>query len=233
MMDEDNALSSYCGLPILPADSPAIDIAAVGRLKHAALFRASEKFGSQSGLARYLGVSVHAVSAWVNLKKCPSDEILTPDVQRKLLEATGQHTCDLFPEELRAAVDFLRAPKKFAKVERVELEAIREYALTVGKRFKSLAAPSDQRAIIEDSNSKLLSIIDSNLRPRYATAIKLAFDLHGTGALTLREIGEALGVGTERARQIISQAIRRLREPCVKANILVDFDLADDVEEYQ
>jgi len=53
----------------------------------------------------------------------------------------------------------------------------------------------------------------ATLAPRERKVITLRFGLSGDEPLTLREIGEAVGVSRERARQIEEEALEKLRHP--------------------
>ena len=53
----------------------------------------------------------------------------------------------------------------------------------------------------------------ATLTPREKKVITLRFGLDGDEPLTLREIGEAVGVSRERARQIEEEALEKLRRP--------------------
>ena len=52
-------------------EAEGINLAAVTKMKHAALWQASKQFGGQAGLARHLKVRASEFGKWVNLQKCP------------------------------------------------------------------------------------------------------------------------------------------------------------------
>ncbi len=75
-----------------------------------------------------------------------------------------------------------------------------------------LMLPAMQDAII-DQQDKLKSIEHalSTLTPREGKVIRLRFGLGGGDEHPLKEVGVALGVSTERVRQIEAKALRKLR----------------------
>jgi RNA polymerase primary sigma factor len=62
----------------------------------------------------------------------------------------------------------------------------------------------------------------NSLPPRERVALELRYGLADGVTYTLEEVGRKLGVTRERARQIESQALGRLRDPRVR-NELVDY----------
>ena len=87
-------------------ESPGIDVTAVAKLKHADLWLASKKMGSQSALAKHLGISPSELGGWVNLKRVPPalpvgdrwTEDYMCQMEGKLLALTGKSWDELFPE---------------------------------------------------------------------------------------------------------------------------------------
>lgn len=71
------------------------------------------------------------------------------------------------------------------------------------ERFRNLERTDDLEQTVDE--------VLEELPERERQVVKLHFGLGNTGALTLAEIGEHLGVTRERARQIEGQALRRLR----------------------
>ena len=55
-------------------EEDGIDVTAVTKLKHADLYAAAKSVGSQSALAKHLGISAQELGRWCNLKGCPPNE---------------------------------------------------------------------------------------------------------------------------------------------------------------
>ena len=72
-------------------------------------------------------------------------------------------------------------------------------------------SPTDtaERDLLRDEMAAMLD----GLPPREVRAVRMRFGLDGGRPLSLKEIGDRMGVTRERARQIIVQALRRLRHP--------------------
>ena len=56
-----------------------------------------------------------------------------------------------------------------------------------------------------------IAVALSRLAPRERRVIEMRFGFQGSRAHTLQEVGAALGVSRERARQIEAKALKRLR----------------------
>jgi RNA polymerase primary sigma factor len=67
----------------------------------------------------------------------------------------------------------------------------------------------DETAFDDQEIGQIQGLLDS-LAPREAEVLRLRFGLDDTAPLTLREIGERLGVSRERVRQIESRALQKL-----------------------
>jgi RNA polymerase primary sigma factor len=71
-------------------------------------------------------------------------------------------------------------------------------------------APQDE--IIESDNLKLIYEVMENMDPREADILRMRFGLDNTEPMTLKEIGETLGLTRERVRQIESEILKRLAQ---------------------
>lgn len=67
-----------------------------------------------------------------------------------------------------------------------------------------------EHELLRDDVARMLH----SLPPREVRALRMRFGLDGLPPLTLKEMGDRMGVTRERARQIVAQALRRLRHPC-------------------
>ncbi len=120
-----------------------------------------------------------------------------------------------------------------------------EYMLQVAQRPISLEMPTDHDSesvmgdFIEDEDSpapeettlqemleeRVHELLDT-LPPREALVLRLRYGLPAGEIHTLKEIGEKLGITRERVRQIEAQALRRLRHPSLRKE-LVDYVKSD------
>ena len=76
---------------------------------------------------------------------------------------------------------------------------------------ESSPSPSDaaESALLRESLSEMMS----SLTPREARVVRMRFGFDGRPAMSLEEVGDKIGVTRERARQIVQQALRKLRHP--------------------
>ena len=94
-------------------------ITLTAKLRHAALWEAVKKCGSQSALAKQLGISASEIGLWINLKRVPSEKC-GKVVEKALYELTGQTLDELFPKELRENTEFLQHEKSLEVTREVE-----------------------------------------------------------------------------------------------------------------
>ncbi len=71
------------------------------------------------------------------------------------------------------------------------------------------SASPDEKLIESDDLQRVLTLLDE-LEPREATVLKLRFGLEGNEPMTLKQIGQMLGLTRERVRQIETEALRKL-----------------------
>lgn len=79
--------------------------------------------------------------------------------------------------------------------------------------------PVELQAYQRVLRQELSEILASTLKPREHQVLTLRFGLNGTAPLTLEEIGALLGLTRERARQIETRAINKLRNPALLARL--------------
>lgn len=72
--------------------------------------------------------------------------------------------------------------------------------------------PSPERAAVEMLFHEELTVIVNRLPARDAQILRWRYGLDGASPQTLAEVGEALGVSRERARQLEGRALKRLKE---------------------
>lgn len=210
-----------------PDDTPAtggVAITAVTKLKHAALWAAVKKYGSQSEVARRLKVSDISFSSWVTLKHCPPTEPKGRWTARRLaaldkrfIKICGEPMATLFPPELRQNVAFMRSPKYFERTAIVHAAALEAHANATRDRLLEQSAEPLARLEWEEQHEVLKHALETVLNEKERFVVKSHFglddDAKPTGySMTFKEIGEALGLSVERARQIENKALRKLQE---------------------
>ncbi len=83
----------------------------------------------------------------------------------------------------------------------------------LGSLIEDTTSPSPtettERELLRDEMARMLE----GLPPREVHALRMRFGLDGGRPLTLKEMGDRMGVTRERARQIVVKALRRLRHP--------------------
>lgn len=189
-----------------------IDITAVSKLKHSELWEASKKYGSQSALAKFLGVNENVMCGWINLKSVPGPRLITErgdELDAKLTIATGKGLDELFPEALRQAKEFLAARDKTIE-QRATLsrQALEYYARETTSRLE-YTFPDIDSCQLQDDVSSLLE----ELTAREEHALTIRFGLDGNGTRSYREMAKEMGCSIERCRQIEDKAIRKMQQP--------------------
>jgi len=195
-------------------------VTAAVRIKHGDLRQAANLLGSQTALAKHLGVSVGAMTDWCNLRKCPpTEEMLRSnpgryypwtiqrlaELEKKLFDLTGKVLDDLFPPELRRVCGSIQT----------KIEQTKE----VGTFF--LAQHSAQRLVLPSPITQveqrelreiLIQMVDS-LPPRLKDMVEMRYGLKDGIEKTLDEVAEANAISRERARQLLAFAVRKLQQP--------------------
>src|SRR5207237_9582414 len=87
-----------------------------------------------------------------------------------------------------------------------------EEAATVGDLVASAEAPLEE-AVATDERGQVIETMLDGLLPREAVVLRLRFGFEDDRRWTLEEIGAKIGVTRERARQIESEALVKLRHP--------------------
>lgn len=94
-----------------------------------------------------------------------------------------------------------------------------------GELFDYLEDPSptpEEEAIIADRHDVLMRCLAEFLKPKERQVMILRYGLDSGTPLTLREIGEELGITRERVRQLEERALRKLRVRFIKDNITME-----------
>ena len=122
-----------------------------------------------------------------------------------IAEQLGCELWDIFPLHLYG-LDASVIVKEVHSAEFIGLEAAR--------LLPDVSPSPFERAVSNDLNQNIDEALKA-IPARHAEAVRLAFGIDGRGEHTLAEIGDVLGVKSERARQILNKALMKLRHPSV------------------
>jgi RNA polymerase primary sigma factor len=119
----------------------------------------------------------------------------------ELAEAMGVH-----PSKVEQMADYARTP--------VSLETpIGEDEEEVLGDFIDSGAPNPEESALESLMGENLNELLDTLPPRELRVLQMRFGLLDGTPMTLNEVGRRMGITRERARQLESQALHRLRSP--------------------
>lgn len=173
-----------------------------GRFRHAILWRARQRYGSNKALAKALGISATRMGEFLNLKRIPTR--FTDQFIVRLVEVTGHLPEDLFPS-LVYTQDFLDAPKTFEHTRYVDP------ALLAHAGALRLPVSPDAYAETGDLSSALSQALET-LTPREEKVLRLHYGLDGD-PMTLYQLADKFELSHQRVRQIEAKALRKLRHP--------------------
>lgn len=189
-------------------------VALTAKLRNGALWALVEQYGSQTALARLLGVKSSVINAWVNFRHIPK-HLDTPrmrEVERKLIALAGVTLADIFPADLRAertsagGVGFQVSLTAHAEIPVSQLTGQDQKQLA-GSPFEAIddsILQEEMRAAVERSLSLL--------KPRQSRILRMRFGIEPADrVMTLEEIAKIEGVSRDRIRQIEGNALTKLR----------------------
>ncbi|MGD0769857.1 MAG: sigma-70 family RNA polymerase sigma factor [Tepidisphaeraceae bacterium] len=84
--------------------------------------------------------------------------------------------------------------------------------LTINELVADTHNPSPDQIVRDDDELRHLDELMADMDPRAAKILKLRYGLDGDDPLTLKEIGQRVGLTRERVRQIEHEALARLRD---------------------
>ena len=93
--------------------------------------------------------------------------------------------------------------------------------LTINDMVADTHNPSPDNIVMENDNLRQLTQLLENIDDRAAKILRLRYGLDGEDPMTLKEIGERIGLTRERVRQIEHEAIGKLR-------VAMDGDTTED-----
>lgn len=192
-----------------------MEVTAVLKIKHADLHKAAKQVGSQSALARHLGITATDMGRWCNLHGCPPKtwpKERLDDIERKLFELTGKSLSDIFPDSLRRECLKRTAPRQFERTVEVESLAMLEYAAGFTERM-TLPSPDSKLENLEtvELQSEFLEEVMGVLSLREREIVKARWGIGIERALSLEDVGKQFKVTRERVRQIEAKALRKMQ----------------------
>jgi len=191
------------------------------KLKHATLFEAACRLGSQSELARRLGVLPTVIGRWINLQEVPKGAFgegknpwepeRVESFEKAVFEETGKTLEDLWPKELRNAKEFLKAGKTLNIVKEISVQRLTS---SIAGR---LALPDTTKEVdTKDRQEVCGSRIETILRTltwREREVVKLRYGLGDGLSYTYEEVARIFKVTRERVRQLEAHAMRKMQAP--------------------
>lgn len=102
----------------------------------------------------------------------------------------------------------------------LEAPAASEEGFTLADVLEDEHAENPEGVCLEDRRVQDIQAVLRDLRPREREILRLYFGLGDTCTLSLDEIGERIGLTRERVRQVKDLALKRLRHPSRRAQLL-------------
>jgi len=195
-----------------------MEITAITKLRHTALFELVKRLGGREAAAEQVGIGVQTFDKWLKLSHCfplgPKGSFWTKElwqaVKDNLESLTGQTIEELFPESLRKAVQLRSLAAQVEQVMEVPEEALLAYAETTAERLR-LPEP-----VIAAEQDELKTAIDAALKfldARSREIVRMRFGITDGRERTLKEVGRIVGLNPERVRQIEARAVCKLQRP--------------------
>jgi RNA polymerase sigma factor (sigma-70 family) len=185
-------------------------IALEARARHGILREALLTRGwNQRQGAEFVGVGQSTFGEWVNLKKVPRR--LSEARERKLFELTGKLVEDIWPPDILTE-EFIGAPKKAEAIREVPAE------LLIGGGLFALPPAPEEVATANELEAAIQNAL-AILKPKE----RLAIEAHFLEDKNLAETGNELGVKSERARQLVGDALNHLRRRGDITRLLRDY----------
>lgn len=152
-------------------------------------------------------------------------DLLPLEDRQAIEEAEGRHE----PLDLALQRRLRQAAGKVRRILRLAQEPISlempvgiEDASSVGDFIEDETLPGPMDAASRELLREQMKDILGSLSERERGVLELRFGLHDGQPRTLEEVGEAIGVTRERARQIEAKALRKLRHP-IRSRKLRDY----------
>jgi RNA polymerase primary sigma factor len=124
------------------------------------------------------------------------------------------------PPSLEELAKIMEVPIKKAKIIRRAVKAFTarsqspegDDSVSITEMLADEKTPEPQEAMFSESEARLIQEMLSKIDEREAKILRLRFGLDNEEAMTLKDIGERVGLTRERVRQIEAGALRKLNE---------------------
>ena len=140
---------------------------------------------------------------------------------RELEDVLGRlPNIDELSEHLKMSVKKLKIIKKAVKAYHSPTQfngGTGEDEMTIGDVVPDTNTPSPEDSVCGSDELRQLGELLENIDDRAAKILKLRYGLEGQDPMTLKEIGQHIGLTRERVRQIEHEALRKLRDAMLVA----------------
>jgi RNA polymerase primary sigma factor len=127
--------------------------------------------------------------------------------RRPTPEEIAEETGDLTAENVRWLLRVSRSPISLEKP--IGEDGDDELGSLIEDETSPSPVDTAEGNLLRESLSEMMG----TLSPREARVLRMRFGFDGRPAMSLEEVGDKIGVTRERARQIVQQALRKLRHP--------------------
>lgn len=141
---------------------------------------------------------------------------LTQELGREPVREELAECLEVSPQDVDYMLRVAQRPLSLEKPTEQEGDAV------IGDFIEDQDAPAPEEVTLQEILEERVQELLETLPHREALVLRLRYGLESGEVHTLKEIGEKMGITRERVRQIEAQALRRLRNPGLRRE-LVDF----------
>ncbi len=141
---------------------------------------------------------------------------LTQELGREPVREELAECLEVSPQDVDYMLRVAQRPLSLEKPTEMEGDAV------IGDFIEDQDAPAPEEITLQEILEERVVELLETLPHREALVLRLRYGLESGEVHTLKEIGEKMGITRERVRQIEAQALRRLRNPGLRRE-LVDF----------
>jgi RNA polymerase primary sigma factor len=141
---------------------------------------------------------------------------LTQELGREPKREELARSLDISPNDVDYMLRVAQRPLSLERPTEMDGDAV------IGDFIQDEEAPAPEELTVQEILEERIHEVLEELPHREALVLRLRYGLESGKVHTLKEIGEKMGITRERVRQIEAQALRRLRHPGLRRE-LVDF----------